>query len=302
MAPIAQAEDIQPIKLVVPVPPGATLDTTARRIAKEWAVIAGAPVVVENRPGANTLIGADFVARAAADGRTLLYSTTSMAIAPLLQKTSLSVDGVVPVIQISAETYALAVSTSSTVTIPQDLERLAAARREGLNCSVVPGAPELACEQLKILLKGRSTSVPYAGAAPAVQAVVAGEADLTFAPVSSLLPLVHAGRLRLVAVSSRDVLPPDMGSLPLLSMAWRGFFLEGFTGIFAPKGTPKERMEQLNRELNAVLRAAEVRESMRISAQIPVGGGPEHLDSEMRRMHTRYREIIKLMGVDVTSR
>jgi tripartite-type tricarboxylate transporter receptor subunit TctC len=279
----------RPIRLVVPVPPGGSLDTTARLIAARWQM-RGTPVFVENKPGANTLIGADFVAHAPADGHTLLYGSTPLAIAPLQQKTAFHPDTIAPVVQVSTETFGLVSTKTSDIDSVESLARIAVTRP--INCIAVPGAPEIACEQLKALFNGNVTTVPYQGLAPAIAALLGGHGDVMFSPMVSVVPLVRSGNARLLAVSSRAAVPDDIGPAPLVGDVWKGFVLDGFTGIFVPLGVPEDRVRQLNRELDAVLHDPAVREAMHGNMQAPVGGSPEVLGQSLREARAKYREVL----------
>jgi len=282
------------IRLVVPVPAGGSLDTTARLIASRWQA-KGTSVYVENKPGANTLIGADIVAHSQPDGYTLLYGSTPLVIAPFQQKTAFHPDTIAPVMQVSTETFGLMTAKSGDLDSPDALTRLASSRP--INCIAVPGAPEIACEQLKAFFQGRVTVVPYQGLAPAITALLGGHGDVMFSPMVSVVPLVRGGQARLVAVSSRAALPDDIAPAPLVGDVWKGFVLDGFTGVFSPLGVPGERIRQLNRELNEVLHEPEVRTSMQGNMQAPVGGAPDVLGQNMRDAQARYRDVLTRLNL-----
>lgn len=293
IAPVARAQDARTLHFVVPVTPGGSLDVTTRRIATQISATNGAPVLVENRPGGNTLIGAEYVARSTPDGTTVFFGATSTAITALMQNGTTAFDSLVPVAQITFETYALVVPTSSPVNSLKDLEQVAASRKGGLNCAAVTGAPEIACEQLRTRLRGGSTTIPYQGVGAAVESLAGGHADLMFSPLGSVLPLVQGNRLRLIAATSRAALPAGHSQVPLLAEAWPGFVLEGFLGAFVPRRTPPERIAQLNRQINAALEDPVVRESMRSVGQTIVGGSPERFADVLRRVYVRYRSVVR---------
>jgi len=290
IAPIAHA-DTRPIKIVVPVPPGGSLDITARLIAQRWEA-RGTNVIVENRPGGNTLIGAEVVAHAAADGYTLLMGSTTLAIAPFQQKTAFTLDSIVPVIQVSTETFALLASKASGIETPASIAQLASSRPGGINCISAPGVPEIACEQVKSVLGGRSATVPYQGLAPATTALAGGHGDIMFSPMLTAIQQVRGEQARLVAVSSRAAMPDDISPVPLTGDVWKGFVLEGFSGIFAPAGTPEDRVRALNREIDAILREPELRAAMLANVQAPVGGTPEALGQQLKQTTARYNDVL----------
>jgi tripartite-type tricarboxylate transporter receptor subunit TctC len=284
----------RPIRLIVPVPAGGSLDITARLIASRWNA-RGATVYVENKPGANMLIGAELVAHSPADGYTLLYGSTPLVIAPFQQKTAFVPESIAPVVQVSAETFGLMSAKAGDLDSPEALARLASSRP--VNCIAVPGAPEIACEQLKTVLLGRVTVVPYQGLAPAITALLGGHGDVMFSPMLSVVPLVRGGQARLLAVSSRAALPDDITAPPLVGDVWKGFVLDGFSGVFVPVGVPDERVRQLNRELNEILREPEVRAAMQGNMQAPVGGAPELLGQNMQAAQARYREVMTRLNL-----
>jgi tripartite-type tricarboxylate transporter receptor subunit TctC len=273
------------------VPPGGTLDATARLVAQRWQS-RGTQVIVENRPGANMIVGAEVVARAAADGSTLLFGSTPLVLAHLLQKTSFQEDSLAPVIQVSEETFGLFSSGTGGIPSLESLAATASRRARGLDCLAIPGAGEFACEQLKAAVGGASTTVPFPGIAPATTALIGGSGDVLFAPVAPLLPFMAAGKVRLLAVSDASGLPPEVRSAPpVLGDLWKGFVLEAFTGVFAPRGTPPARLAAINSVLETILHEPEVVQAMRASAQRIVGGSPAILAERMRTARASYEAL-----------
>jgi tripartite-type tricarboxylate transporter receptor subunit TctC len=289
--PLPARTDTRPVRLVVPVAAGGSLDTTARLIAQHW-LARGTTAVVDNKPGANTLIGADAVAHAPPDGYTLLYASTALAIAPFQAKTPFNPDTLAPVMQVSTETFGLVAARSGGIDSADALRQLALARPGGINCIAVPGVPEIACEQLKAHLNGRSTTVPFQSLAPATTALLGGHGDVLFSPMVSVMPLLRGGQARLIAISSRTGLPDDVAAAPLASELWKGFVLEGFTGVFAPSGVTEERVRVLNRELQAILLEPDVLNAMRANLQAPAGGTPAMLAELLRQTQARYHEVM----------
>lgn len=288
---VASTQERRPIRVVVPVPAGGSFDATARAIARYWQA-RGPTIVVENKPGAGTLLGADAVARAPADGNTLFYGSGALVIAPMLQSSGFKVDSLVPVIQVATETFGLVSRNGSGIDSLDDLLRAAAAREAGINCIAVPGAPEIACEQLRLHLKGRSVSVPYPGVAPATAALLGGHGDVMFVSMVTGAPMVRSGQLRLLAASGPAGIPDGMAPVPLLPRVWDGFVLESFSGFFAPRGTPPDRVQELNREIDAVLREPELRALMEAGGQSVVAGPPQVLAAQMRTTQQRYRDLV----------
>jgi tripartite-type tricarboxylate transporter receptor subunit TctC len=296
----AFAQGPGPIRLIVPAPAGGSLDASARLIAVHLAERIGEPVQVENRPGAATNIGTEYVVRSAPDGRTLLFGATALAINPSLYRLSFDpFRDLRPVVQISTEQYVLVVRNDLPASAPSELAKIAKEKPGGINCGAGPGPMMLACEQLRLELGGNVTSIPYAGIAPALNALLGAHVDLMFVPIEDVLGFVRAGRLRAIANASESRAASPFPELPLLLDIWPGFAVTGLYGILAPAGTPAETIAALNREINAVLSSPPVRERMTGGWQIPAGGTPEQFGDLLRRRHDYYQRLIREAGISV---
>lgn len=295
LLPVA-AQDARPIRLVVPAPPGGNLDHTARMLAQRLGAQTGETVVVENRPGANSQIAAELVLRAPADGRTLLLAGTGVSTMRLMQKLSFSpMEDLVPVAQISHESYVLVVAATSPINSLAQLRQHAAQRPAGMNCSAIPGSSTMGCEQLKVKLDGRLTSVPFGGVAPALNALLGGHTDLMFLTHEIAGKQLASGRIRVLAQSGHRLMQGT--DAPRLQQIWPDFFLEGSSGILVPLATPPAVIAQLNRDINQVLATPEVAATMRESGQEPAGGSPERYLKHLRHMYQRYGDIILRLGL-----
>ena len=295
-APPAAAADEAVVRLVVPAPAGGNLDMTARALAQRLAALTGEPHVVENRPGANTAIGSEYVARAPADGRVLLYTGSSLVLNAWLQKLAFApLEDLRPVVQVAVGHYVLVVPAASGMASPRDLAARAAGRPQGLNCAAPPGPMGVACEQLRARLGGRVTTVPYPGIAPAVTALLGGHVDLLFVNVEAVEPLLQAGRLRAIAASSALA----VRGVPLIAQAWPGFLLEGFSGLFVPARTPSAKVRQINQQVNQVLRDPQFSGFMAETRQQAGGGSPEQFAAQVADAHRRYGEVIRSLGLEI---
>lgn len=280
------AQDV--VRIIVPAPPGGGLDATARALATGLSSATGASYIVENRPGANTALGADAVARAPADGKTILYSGTAIVMNPWLQKLAPSpVTDLHPVIYLSNSEYLLIASPGGGIHSVSDIQARAASAA-GLNCAAPPGPMQLACEQLKARLPG-TVVVPYIGIAPAVSALMGGHVDVMFVNLEAVESQARAGTVRVLAASAPSAAP----GAPLIGKVWPGLYLEGFTGLFVPARTPPEKVRELNEAINRVLAQPAFRRFMADTQQTIVGGPPEEFARKLSTALERYGEVIR---------
>jgi tripartite-type tricarboxylate transporter receptor subunit TctC len=296
----ALAQGRAPIRIVTPAPAGAGMDSTARLVALYLGERLGEPVVVENKPGAATAIGTEHVVRSAPDGRTLVIAAAALAINPSLYKLNYDLFADLrPVIHLSNEHYLLVARNDLGAVSPADLPKLAREKPGGLNCAAGPGVGTIACEQLRLQLGGNVTSVLYPGMAPAVTALLGSHVDLMFVPIVDVIGFVRAGKVRAIANASDSKAASPFPELPLLADLWPGFAITGLYGVLAPAGTPPETIAMLNREINAVLQSAPVREYLANGWQVPVGGTPERFGETLRKVHDHYQRVIRAAGISV---
>jgi tripartite-type tricarboxylate transporter receptor subunit TctC len=264
----------KPIRLIVPFPPGGLSDGLARlvgqNIAQEW----GHQVLVENRPGAGTTLAADLVAKAPADGYTLFFQdlTTHGINAGLYR--SLPYDAqrdFVPVAFASASPLVLSVHPSLPARSVNELVALARARPGQINYgSSGNGAVlHLAGEMFKKLARVDLVHVPYKGSPPAVIAVVSGEVAVVFATTGSVIPQMHAGKVRALAVTTAER-SPLLPELPPIGEVVPGYDLMLYQGILAPAKTPREIVTKINAQVNSIMAKPASRESWRRLGAEPV--------------------------------
>jgi tripartite-type tricarboxylate transporter receptor subunit TctC len=272
--PACLADDVS--RIVVPYGPGPGLDAVARIVAKQLAVVQGNGVVVENRPGANTVVGTEYVHDAKPDGRTLLINGSALSIGAARGLFSFDPQtGFTPVIQVSDADSLLVVHAGLAAT---SLEQLAVlARSKGLNCGSVSGQYEIACNQLHTLLGGDGVTIVYKGLGEVTKAVMAGEVDLMFASRSMLNPMLPSGKVRVIAAATDGAADPPYQDLPRLKDRWPGFVLSGLVGLYVTRDTPPQVVEALNRELNQVLNHPEVKDAFKALGVTPVGGSARQL-------------------------
>ncbi len=291
----AHAQD-RVVRLVVPAPAGGSLDMLARGLASKLSTPAGDSWVVENRAGAETMIGTEAVARAVPDGRTVLLAGSTIVLAPLLRRVHFSpADDLRPVVQLSYSNFLLVVPAESRIRSVADLAAAAGAQPQGLNCGAPPGPMALACAQLGGRLGGKVTAIPYPGVAPAVTAALGGHVDMLFVSAESAVKLVEAGKLRALASSSRGMVP---GAVPLFGDVWPGFLMDGFMGFFVPAATAPDEVARLAASANRALTDPAFAALMREAGQEPVGGTTERFAAHMKRTQALYTELIRKLGME----
>lgn len=245
----AQPYPSRPIRLVVGFPPGGAADIVSRTLVEPLSRILGQPIVVDNRPGAGSSIAADHVAKSAPDGYTVLIaSPSSILVNPLLSpKLGQPLRELTPVSKVSSSPLVVAVNPSTGVASMRELIELARKNPGKLNyaSSGNGSAPHMAAVLFQSLTKVDIVHVPYKGGAPAVQSVLAGDTQLCFATPPSVLPLVQGGRLRALAVTSRDRTPLVPGVPGMAEAGLPGYEISFWYGFFVPTGTPAEVVRKL---------------------------------------------------------
>lgn len=260
----------RPIRIIVPFPPGGPVDAVTRLIQAPLSARLGQNIVVDYRAGAGGTIGTDHVAKAAPDGYTLLLVASSHAMNPALY-TNLPFDtekDFVPVALVVISPFVLVVHPSVPVQSTSELIEYARSHPGQLNYASASNgsANHLGGELLKKMAKIDMTHVPYKGAAPALQDLVAGQAQVMLGPILTTMPMVADGRLRALAVTSQ-VRVPSVVRLPPISEVIPGFEAVGWYGVLAPAKTPGDIVRRLNADINAVL------QDPRIIQQIQAMGG-----------------------------
>jgi tripartite-type tricarboxylate transporter receptor subunit TctC len=257
----------QPVKLVVGFAAGGPSDLVARAFADHAAKGMGQPLVVENKPGANAVLATEAVAAAKPDGLTLLGAATNHTMIPALYGGRIKFDAArsfVPVCTLANSATVLVVGPSMPVkTVAEFLTRLRA--KPDAATFATPGqgsSPHLATEQFRRLTGTTMVHVPYKGAAPAVTDLIGGQVDLSFATLGSVLPHIKAGKLRALAVASRQrsALLPDVPTFDEAGV--KGFTIDTWYGLLAPAGTPPEALRVLGREAAAFNASAVVNERL----------------------------------------
>jgi tripartite-type tricarboxylate transporter receptor subunit TctC len=293
---LAQAQEFpsRAVRLVVPFPPGGPLDISGRLIGKELQDRWGQPVVVENKPGST--IGPEYVVKSAPDGYTLMIiSSTPLVTLPHLQKVPYDVlKDLAGVTQTTLLTYALVVNPATGINSIQDLIEAARAAPGRLDyASAGNGSGQhLYVELLKNAAGISLIHVPYKGAAPALQAVLAGEPSIMLDVTVAVLPHVKSGKLRALMVTGAKPLEQLPGAVPFDSM-FPGLGIPGWHGIFAPGGTPKPVLDKLAADIRQALRTPAVGDRFRQLGVEPSGVSGDAFNDIVRRDYARWGEIIR---------
>jgi tripartite-type tricarboxylate transporter receptor subunit TctC len=297
-APAAGPEfPIRPVRIVVPNPPGGTVELVARSVGQVMGPALGKNVIIDMRPGGNNIIGSEIVARAPADGHTLMMAGTHLALNPLLHK--LPYDGINAfsmVARVATTANVFAVHPSLPVKTVGELIALAKARPGELNyaSSTVGSAIYLAAVRFESLAKVTMTYVPYPGGISAVVAVVGGHAAVLVAPVSDAAVYVSSGRLRPLAVTSLQRFEVMRQVPTLAESGFPGFEALQWFGAVAPVGTPKPIIARLSAEMLRAVDNAEVRAAFaRVGVQpAPMDAGQydAFVRSEMRTFQAIIRD------------
>ena len=296
----AQEFPLRTVRIVVPFTPAGPVDILGRVVAERLAVRWKTGAIVENRPGAGTVIGTELVAKAPPDGHTLLLAVTSHAVnATLVDKLPFDpVKDFAPVVLAATAQNILAVNPSVNARSPADLIALAKASPGKLNAAS-PGQGttlHLAAEMLKSAAGIDFAIVHYKGSQPALTALLSGEVSFMF-DAGTVIPYAQAGKLRVLAVTGpkRSPILPDAPTM--IESGLPGFEVVSWYGFLAPAGTPRSAIDALNRAINEALLEPEVRARIgRINLE-PAGGTPEELDRYIRSQIARWGNVIRAAGV-----
>ena len=294
---LAQGYPVKPVRVVVPFAPGGGTDVQARVLFRELNEQFRQPFIVDNRPGASGLIGAEAVVNAPADGYTILFTTATLASNATLYKGTMKFDPVkdtAPVMWVSSTPLVLIVHPGVAAKSPEELIDLLKKSPGRLNAAInVPGSTShLAAEMFKQLAGLSFTVVPYKGGGLSMAAVMSGEVDFQFAEGLLAAPQIRGGRVRALAVTTPTPLAGFPG-LPAMNGILPGLVADNWFAIYAPAGTPREIVNTINRALKKALEASAVRALFEQESLAAVGSTPEELGAHLRREIDRYAEVIR---------
>ena len=291
----------RPIRCISPYAPGGGNDTMARLIGQRLTERLGQQVIVDNRPGANTMIGTDIVAKARADGHTILFSGIGTFIVnALLARTPYDIiKDFAPVAPVAKTEMIMVLNSSVRANNLQTLIALAKAKPGGLNyaTSSSGGTGHLAGELFKMEAGVDIVHVPYKGTSQALNDVVAGQVQMSIQSIVSTIPHIRSGRLRGIAVSG-DSRFPALPQVPTFAESGLpGVEAKVVYGILAPAGTPKSIVERLAAEIAAIQRTAEFKEKLAVQGVEAYTLEPEQFAATIKSDMANYARIIKTANI-----
>jgi tripartite-type tricarboxylate transporter receptor subunit TctC len=297
----AQTYPAKPVRFIVPYAAGGTSDILARQLGPKLSDAWGQPVIVENKPGANGNVGADFVAKSAPDGYTLLLTDLGgLVISPSVypQLPFNPAKDFTAVIMVSYSPHVLAVHPSVPAKDVKELVALAKSQPGKLNFGIsgIGGAPHLAGIEFAQRTGVQWTYIPYKGGSDAVAAVAAGQADVLFNGMLATWPTVQGGRLRALAISSAQRVPSAPDTPTVAEQGLPGFETGSFQGVVGPAGMPRDTVTKLNTELARVLALSEMKERFAKQGTEVRTGTPEALGKWLREEQARWARVVKESG------
>jgi tripartite-type tricarboxylate transporter receptor subunit TctC len=291
----------RPVKVIVPFTPGGGVDIVSRVLAQGMAPLLGQTVLVDNRPGAGTIIGTEVVAKSPPDGYTLVTASFAHAVNPSVQ-TKLPYDtakAFAPVVLIGRSPNLLVVPTASPIRDIAGLLARAKAKPGELTYGSFGNATSshLAAALFCHLAKVDMTHIPYRGSAPAVTDLLAGRIDVMFATSTGVSQHVREGQVRAIAVTSAERSPafPDLPSIAEAGVP--GYVAESWYGLYAPAGTPAEVIAELNNAVNAAVQTETFQRSVAEEGLRVVGGPPSALADYVRAEEARWREVVRAADI-----
>jgi tripartite-type tricarboxylate transporter receptor subunit TctC len=298
-----QTYPVKPIKIVVPYIPGGGVDTAARVVGQKIAELTSQPVIVDNKPGAGTNIGSDFVAKAPADGYTLLLSNSSQVANASLYGKAMPYDllrDLGPVTMIGTTPVLLVVHPSLPVKTAKDLIALARAKPGMLTfASAGIGSPtHIAPELFKWMAKIDMLHVPYKGGSQAVTDVIGGQITCYFAAMSTGLPLAKSGRLRAVAVTSPRRFTAVIPEIPTVAESGLpGYELVGWFALMLPGATPADVVTRVNALAVQALRLPGMKERLLSDGTEVVASSPQEFDAFTRKELAKYEKLVRAANI-----
>ena len=298
----AEKYPARPVRFVIPFPPGGGNDILGRAFAERLGERQGQQWVVDNRGGASTIIAAEIVARAPADGYTLLLGTnTTLAVVPSLRE-KIPYDPIKdydPISLMSASPYLLVVNPGFPAKTVKELIALAKARPGQINYAS-PGhgtSNHLSFELFKSMAGIDLTHVPYKGTGPMITDLMGGQVPVMLAATASVRPHVLSGKLRALGISTAKRSPAMPEVAPIAESGVPGFDTASWVGLIGPRGLPPALIARLNSDIAAVIQGGDLRERLAGQGFVPQASTPQHFANHIRVELDRFRKLVKAAGI-----
>jgi tripartite-type tricarboxylate transporter receptor subunit TctC len=292
----ANAFPTKPVRMIVPFPPGGATDIIGRLVAGKMQEVWGQPVIVENRPGAGTVLGTDLVAKSAGDGHTLGVVVTAHVINPSLRQNMPfdTLKDLAAVTQVSVQHLVIAAYPGLEANNIAELIALAK-KNPGKLSYATPGsgtAMHLSVELLKAQTGIDIVHVPYKGGAPAQQDVMGGREPILLDVLYAVQPLINSGKIKVIALLG----PQRVSNLPIVADVVPGVSALSIVGLVAPAGTPKDLVRKISDDVGKAVRSSDLTERMTQLGMEPVGSSPEQFDALVRAEIEKWARVVKISG------
>ena len=286
----------KPIRIIVPFAPGGSVDILARVVAQQITKPLGQSVIVENKPGGGSAVGTEYVARAPADGYTLLMaSTSSLAINPSLQKLNYQLSDFAPIALVASVPHVFIVNPSLPVKNLKEFIAYAKARDKQINYgSAGAGTPHhLAGVMFNQLTGLKMVDIPYKGTGPMLVDLVGGQVEAMSVDLPPAMPFIASNKVRVlgIATKARSPLAPDIPTMAEAGLP--GFEVTGWYGVVAPAAVPKDVAQRLAKAISDALALPETREKLQQMGATPEGGTPQAFGEHMQRESAKWAKVIK---------
>lgn len=294
------------IRFVMPMAPGGSTDVVARIVSNELSKNLGQPVIIDNRPGGDGIVGTQFVARSAPDGYTLLFTLASHTVTPFLHPT-IPYDpykDFAAITEIATQPIVFLANPAHSVTTVDQVVALAKSRPKGINVSHAGGIGRIVWEMFmrRAGIDKKVVLVGYKGGVQAMTAVMSGELEFAVVGAGTAMPYIKSGKLSVIA-SSASRRPPYLPQVPTLGEAgFPGLELAAWQGLFAPAGTPRPIINKLYTEIANILKRPDVRKRLLDIGSDVVGSSPEQFEAKIKRQLDENGPLVKSLSTTAAAR
>ena len=298
----AQTYPSKAVRMIVPFAPGGGTDIQARLLSRKFPESSGQTFIVDNRPTANGMLGAELAAKSQPDGHTILFMSAALAVNTTLVR-KLAFDpakDLEGVSLVSSVPLVLTVHPSLPAKNPKELAALSKTVKGGMNAGSNGNGTtsHLSLEMFKQMAGVNATHIPYKGSGPATTALVSGENEFSFPTALAAMPHMKSGRLRGLAVTTAKK-STSLPELPTMTSFYPGFDTDNWYGMFVPARTPAEVKQKLNAEILKALKASDVREFMAKEGGEPVGTSPDEMNAYFRKEVDKFAKVIRAGNIHV---